>query len=197
MMELAKTLQGIVLCGSIVVLAAIALGYAAYALSDVAKMFRRKVGAIMGAALFVVCAIYYGGSKSVFRFDTGLTNNGSYTTNNLVHAAWTFSGIPSASAVYIACRESGSTNEWAEIAETVASARVWDGTLANATNYDFWVYSSYIPPEPVHTNGVWQGPVYETKPRKGASGFVIIGGEVREHGRTIAPPAAKRKEEEE
>ena len=146
----------------------------------------------------VVCAVMYGGSKGVYiRWDTGLHDNGSEITNDTVAVRWIYSGIPSASSVFIDYREAGSTNEWDSLGETVASALEWTGILANATNYEYWVYSTYIPPVPVHTNGVWVGQTYETKARVGAAAFLILNGKVQEHGRTIAPPAAKRKEENE
>lgn len=137
----------------------------------------------------IVGAVLYGGSKGVnVRWDDGLADNGTLITNDTVSVRWTYSGIPSASSVFIDYREAGSTNEWLNLAETLASAQEWTGTLANATNYDYWVYSTYVPPVPVHTNGVWVGQAYETKARVGAKSFLILNGLVQEHGRTIAPP---------
>ena len=85
-------------------------------------------------------------------------------------------------------------NPWENLAETTAAAQQWVGTLADAEQYDFWIYSTYVPPVPVHTNGVWVGQAYETKQRKGAQCFLIINGKVQERGRTIAPPVQKRKD---
>ena len=148
-------------------------------------------------ALCIVGAVLYGGSKGVsVRWDAGLSDNGTEITNDTVAVRWTYSGIPAASSVFIDYRLANTTNEWENLAETLASALSWTGTLANATNYDYWVYSTYVPPVPVHTNGVWVGQVYETKARVGAKGFLLLNGKIIEHGRTIATPAAKRKEEE-
>lgn len=143
------------------------------------------------AGVFVVGFAYYGSTKHgapSVRWDDGLADNGTLITNDTVSVRWTYSGIPSASSVFIDYREAGSTNEWLNLAETLASAQEWTGTLANATNYDYWVYSTYVPPVPVHTNGVWVGQAYETKARVGAKSFLILNGLVQEHGRTIAPP---------
>lgn len=147
---------------------------------------------------FIVGMVMYGSTKHAVsvRWDTGLADNGSLITNNTVTARWTYSGIPAASSVFIDYREAGTTNDWLNLAETLASALSWTGTLANATNYDYWVYSTYVPPVPVHTNGVWVGQAYETKANVGAGAFLILNGKVVEHGRTIAPPSAKRKEDE-
>ena len=148
-------------------------------------------------ALCIVGAVMYGGSKGVsVRWDAGLEDNGTLITNDTVAVRWTYSGIPSASSVFIDYRLAGSTNEWENLGETLASALMFGAVLANATNYDYWVYSTYVPPVPVHTNGVWVGQAYETKARVGAAAFLILNGKVQEHGRTIAPPGAKRKEEE-
>ena len=170
------------------------LGYVL--LRGVARASGRLSGAFgrVVALLAVALATYWGGSKGI-RWDTGLHDNGSVITNDTVEVRWTYSGIPSASSVFIDYREEGTTNEWRNLGETTATAGEWFGTLANATNYEYWIYSTYVPPVPVHTNGVWVGQAYETKARVGASAFVIINGVVEQHGKAIAPPSAKKKED--
>ena len=201
MREFADIFQAVALAACLATLAAIALGYLLYAMGDCVARLRKlfgmsKVRGVL-ASVAIAGAVMYGGSKGVsIRWDDGLRDNGSLVTNDTVTVAWTYQGIPSASSVFIDYRESGSTNEWENLAETVASAMSWTGTLADATNYEYWVYSTYIPPTPVHTNGVWVGQTYETKSRVGAKAFLILNGKIIEHGRTIAPPAAKRKDDE-
>ena len=151
------------------------------------------------ALLFLSVNFYLGAAKPSgpsVRWDDGLRDNGTVITNDTVAVRWTYSGIPGASSVFIDYREAGTTNDWLNLAETLASAQEWTGTLANATNYDYWVYSTYVPPVPVHTNGVWVVQTYETKSRVGAKSFLILNGKIQEHGRTIAPPSTKRKEVE-
>ena len=200
MQELYATFQQLTLYACLAGLAAILLCVLLAACGRSLAQLRALFGAskVQGVlALAAVCgAIMYGGSKPTVRFDDGLRDNGTLITNDLVQVRWTYSGIPGASSVFIDYRESGSTNEWLNLGETLASALAWDGTLANATNYDYWIYSTYVPPVPVHTNGVWVGQAYETKARVGAKGFIILNGKLQEHGRTIAPPAAKRKDED-
>ena len=36
-------------------------------------------------------------------------------------------------------------------------------TVANATNYSYWIYCDYTPPPSVHTNGVWQARMIEVE----------------------------------
>ena len=141
-------------------------------------------------ALFVF--MWHVGATKSIRWDAGLTNNGTLITNDTVEVRWTYSGIPAASTVYIDIRPEGTTNEWQTLGETTAAAGQWLGTLANATNYDYWVYSTYVPPVPVHTNGVWVNQGYETKERRGAAAFLIINGRIDSHGRPIAPPSARK-----
>ena len=202
MKELAEIFQRVSLIVCLAALSAIALGYMLYAVGDGLARLRRLFGSSKVQGLLALAAIVgatmYGGSKGVYvRWDDGLRDNGTEITNDTVTVRWTYQGIPGASSVFIDYREAGSTNEWGNLGETLASALSWAGTLANATNYEYWIYSTYIPPVPVHTNGVWVGQAYETKARVGSKGFLILNGKVIENGRTIAPPAAKRKDEDE
>lgn len=147
--------------------------------------------------IFVCGMIYCGATKPTIRWDTGLYDDGSEITNNTVAIRWRYSGIPSASTIYIDYRPNGSTNEWHGLGESVASALAWNGTVTDATNYDYYVYSTYIPPVPVHTNGVWVGQAYETKARVGAKAFLVIGGRITDNGNVIAPPISNVNERNE
>lgn len=202
MMEHWASFQNVlmVVCFAMLAVCLFALAVAG-ALPGVTDAIRRYLGldnfGKIVCAACIGCAVLYGGSKGVsIRWDAGLSDNGSEITNDTVRVRWNYSGIPAASSVFIDYREAGSTNKWDSLGETVASALEWTGILANATNYEYWVYSTYIPPVPVHTNGVWVGQTYETKARVGAKAFLILNGKVQEHGRTVAPPGAKRKEEQ-
>lgn len=201
-MDFAATFQHWLLLGCFALLAVCLFVLAvAVAMPRLTDAIRRYFGmdnlgkVVCGACILGM--VMYGGSKGVnVRWDDGLRDNGTQITNDTVAVRWTYSGIPAASSVFIDYREAGTTNDWSNLAEAVASAMAWTGTLANATNYEYWVYSTYVPPVPVHTNGVWVGQAYETKARVGAKSFLILNGKIQEHGRTIAPPSAKRKEDE-
>jgi len=201
-MDFAATFQHWLLLGCFALLAVCLFVLAvAVAMPRLTDAIRRYFGmdnlgkVVCGACILGM--VMYGGSKGVnVRWDDGLRDNGTLITNDTVAVRWTYSGIPAASSVFIDYRLNGTTNDWSNLAEAVASAMAWTGTLANATNYEYWVYSTYVPPVPVHTNGVWVGQAYETKARVGAKSFLILNGKIQEHGRTIAPPSAKRKEDE-
>lgn len=115
--------------------------------------------------LLAIGLTFYAGAKHAmpsFAFDTYLANDGSYATNSTVHVAFTqrAQGLDlSTSPVLVYAREMGSTNaeDWMELLpRRMFPAFPADYTLANATNYNYAVYVDYVPPPPVHTNGVWQ-----------------------------------------
>lgn len=112
----------------------------------------------------VAVAVLFGGAKTAcsrFTFASGLTDNGSYSTNDTVYVAWkTTTGLPSSTIVYIESRLQSDTNGvYSSIGNATYGSGSWTGTLANATNYNFNIWHNYEPPAPVHTNGTW---VYQT-----------------------------------
>lgn len=117
---------------------------------------------VIFAALWT--ATLYGGSKSnLFTWgeyiqDAGTQNEPrSWVTNDLVHVEWYAPTLPSDDRVFVAYRENGTTNEWEDVAGLNWTVGQGSGefTKANATNFQYFVYSMYIPPSPVVTNGVY------------------------------------------
>lgn len=152
-------------------------------------------------AVFVIGIAQYGSTKSKIEYAGGIKagETRSYTTNDTIYVSWQrdLSGgvyVPESAAVYIDYRPNTATNEeYGLLAETTVGAWSWTGTLENATNYDFSVWAYYIPPEPVHTNGVW---VYKAmKDRQGKFG-IPIRARIEVNGKAIATPKEKRKDEE-
>ena len=92
--------------------------------------------------------------------------------------------------MFIDYREAGSTNEWLNLAETLASALEWTGTLANATNYDYNVWAYYIPPEPVHTNGTWS---FSTMCDRKNDGILPMRAVIKADVEILSPPNLKGK----
>lgn len=154
-----------------------------------------QIFVVFGVVVFVM----HGSTKSSFRYDGGIRGTNSYTTNNTIHVAWQrdpASGVyvPESAAVYIDYRPHTATNEeWGLLAQTTVGAWSWEGTLADATNYDYNVWAYYIPPEPVHTNGVW---VYKTMKDRPGKYIIPLRARVEVNGQAIATPKAKRKDEE-
>lgn len=151
-----------------------------------------------GKALSVLAVVFftlYGGSKTSFRFDDGLHDNHSYATNDTLHVAWTRDPvIPLDSLLYIDYRTSGATNEeWITLGATTVGAFHFDAIVQNATNFDYFIWSEYIPPTPIHTNGVWCG--YGEFARDGKMRYLSLNAKiVNDKGETVAMPNHVRNE---
>ena len=117
------------------------------------------------AVIAVVCIIKaqkINPNRPIFTFDnTYIYDGGCYATNDTVHVelARRVMELPIDDCDVIAfMRERASTN-----AEDFVMLPIYtfgeypvDFEVLNATNYNYWFYLDYVPPSPVHTNGVWQ-----------------------------------------
>ena len=153
-----------------------------------------------------VCVVglsYYGATKQGWHvgYDGGIKAGATanVVTNDTVSIHWqrdTSGGVyvPETATVYIDYRPNTATNEeWGLLAQTTVGAWGWSGTVANATNYDYNVWAYYIPPEPVHTNGVW---TYKTHFDRNGEYALPLRARVEVNGVAIATPAEKRKDAE-
>lgn len=149
----------------------------------------------------IVGIVQYGATKSKITFDGGIKQGAqsSVVTNDTIFISWqrdTTGGVyvPESAAVYIDYRPNTETNaDWGLLAQTTVGAWSWTGTVPNATNYDYNVWAYYIPPEPVHTNGVW---VYKTLKDRAGKYPIPLRARIEVNGKAIATPAEKRKDEE-
>ena len=152
-----------------------------------------------------VCVVglsYYGATKQGWHvgYDGGIKAGATanVVTNDTVAIYWqrdTSGGVyvPETAAVYIDYRPNTETNaEWGLLAQTTVGAWGWSGTVENATNYDYNVWAYYIPPEPVHTNGVW---TYKTHFDRNGEYALPLRARVEVNGVAIATPKEKRKDE--
>lgn len=152
----------------------------------------------------IVGLVHYGATKqkgSTFTFDGGIKQNPiqpSYSTNSTVSISWMrdMSGgvyVPESAAVYIDYKVNSDSNAvWQLLAETTVGAWSWSGTVANATNYDYNAWAYYIPPEPVHTNGVW---LYKTQKDRNDRYPIPLRTRIEINGKAISTPKEKRKDE--
>ena len=130
--------------------------------------------------------------------DALLRDVGCYATNNVFHAAVTnapsYAGVDFSDCdLMVYARERASTNaaSWFELTPRKKfSQQPADYAIENATNFNYMVYLNYVPPSPVHTNGVFElyGFVIENEaqgePDQLAAGFI--------NSRAfIAPPTAR------
>lgn len=153
----------------------------------------------MLVATMTLCMCLYGGSKNRVYYDGGIkadTSNQNVVTNDLVQVYWAKEAsaiLPNDAPVYIDYRLTDTTNEWVNIGQSTVSAGYWSGTVVNATNYDYQVWAYYIPPEPVHTNGVWS---YSTMRDINEIGIIPLRADVEVNGKTIVEPIKYRREQE-
>lgn len=153
--------------------------------------------------VFVTCFAYYGATKQGWHigYDGGIKAGATanVVTNDTVSIYWqrdTSGGVyvPESAAVYIDYRPNTETNaEWGLLAQTTVGAWSWTGTVQGATNYDYNVWAYYIPPEPVHTNGVW---TYKTHFDRNDRYAIPLRARIEVNGKAIATPKEKRKDEE-
>ena len=130
--------------------------------------------------------------------DALLRDVGCYATNNVFHAAVTnaqsYAGVDFSDCdLMVYARERASTNaaSWFELTPRKKfSQQPADYAIENATNFNYMVYLNYVPPSPVHTNGVFElyGFVIENEaqgePDQLAAGFI--------NSRAfLAPPTAR------
>lgn len=200
-----ETYQLWILRGCVTLLAVLSLWlFLCAVLPCVWEVIRRhaSLGAIEGTLVAViVCGFAFHGSTKHIYYDGGITAESPtcVVTNNTISIFWkrdTSSGVyvPESARVYIDYRPCAATNEaWVSLAQTTVGAWKWSGTVENATNYDYLVWTYYIPPEPVHTNGVW---VYKTMLDRRAEKPLPLRARVEINGKAIATPKEARKDEE-
>lgn len=149
---------------------------------------RRGVFAAL-AILAAVCSIVAqkpSPDTPTITVDALLCDVGCYATNNVFHAAVTnapsYAGVDFSDCdlmVYARERASSDAASWFELTPRKKfSQQPADYAIENATNYNYMVYLNYVPPSPVHTNGVFElyGFVIENEaqgePDQLAAGFI-------------------------
>ena len=156
----------ICLCGFLACLAALAAMKARRICRDVWRSFTGRRGAFAALAAFAVIATICAqkpGPTPVITVDSFLADAGSYATNNVLHVAVTnapaYAGIDFSSCpVLVYARPRGlSDAPWEELLpRRTFSELPADYAIEDATNYNYLVYLDYVPPSPVHTNGVFE-----------------------------------------
>lgn len=109
-----------------------------------------------------VIATAYGGSKWRFTYSNGVSDAGSYATNDLAHAVWTYNPSYGIYTFRWAYRDLTITNEtgvcidvWHYLPDALVSDGMADAIVQNATNMEYTCYALYVPPPAVVTNGVY------------------------------------------
>ena len=124
----------------------------------------------IGLVALAISLSFYAGSKPpqptrpTFIFDPFLIDDGSYATNGTVcisarKATFIQEAYIDDIDVLVFAREMSSTNaaDWVELLPRRTFGDLpTEYAIANATNFNYLVFLDYVPPSPVHTNGVWQ-----------------------------------------
>ena len=165
--------QAVLMWACLSALAAGALAGALYAVRNaVSKACRLilwlgPVGCVLCVPGIVKLASY-GGSKPTpshlwrFEYANGVADNGSYCTNDLICARWTYSLAAMGHTLRAAYQDLTVTNAAGQCVDPLHqlpdamvrdASHVWE--VANATNMRVVAYAAYVPPPVVHTNGVY------------------------------------------
>lgn len=143
---------------------------------------RRGVSAALAAFAIVATICAQKPSGPAITVDALLRDAGCYATNDVFHVA--VSNAPAYAAIdFSACpvlvyaREHGLTNatDWIELTPRRTFAQLpADYAIVNATNFNYMIYLDYVPPSPVHTNGVFelQGFIIDDADAGRAAGFI-------------------------
>lgn len=99
--------------------------------------------------------------SATFRWDEGLRNNGSVATNDTVFIRGTYDPLMAGDTLHVDYRDRSIVDTpegWARAYDGVVSdlANGFTVTIPDATNMVIWVWSEYIEPAPVHTNGEYR-----------------------------------------
>lgn len=203
MMENFKTwFEHAIMCASFCGLGVVAALVAVRLIRAGVKWFCKDVDWVSKCvlAVFAICMLNCMATKPSNNFritfehdgQQGLFDNGSFPTNNMLCARWTYRAIPAEATVFIDYRPFGSDADWQNAVETSAGAMSCDYSAASAaTNFEWYVWWYYDAPQPVHTNGVWEGRAYRSR---NGHGYITINTAITDHGRVIATPEKTREE---
>lgn len=125
---------------------------------------RRGVSAALAAFAVVATIVAQKPNPPVITVDAFLRDAGCYATNDVLHVAVTnapaYAGIDFSSCpvlVYARPRGLSDAPDWEErLPRRTFSELPADYVIEDATNYNYLVYLDYVPPSPVHTNGVFE-----------------------------------------
>lgn len=161
-----------------------AIGFCLFAFAAIRSAWRglgpQRFFAVLAAS--VVATIVAQKQTWNVSIDNLVADAGCYATNDVFHVAISNSAAYaaidfSACPVLVYAREHGLTNatDWIELTPRRTFAQLpADYAIVNATNHNFMIYLDYVPPSPVHTNGVFelQGFIIDDTDAGRAAGFI-------------------------
>lgn len=129
-----------------------------------------------------------GGYKTPVFCDEFIINTGSYATNDTFHAKWGFSAeVSPNSTLFSAFRVRGSTNEWEDLGSAPILKMEEEWYIENATNYEYMLYTDWVPKPTVHTNGVYVFYVERPLVNPSSNKYLCVRAFINVKGRKVAP----------
>jgi hypothetical protein len=127
-------------------------------------------------------------SQGIFNFYSGLTNQGSYATNDTVYISFSYAPVLKDDTLHIDYRDDVE-KPWTRLYDgLVAQSNLVFTGIADATNLTYWIWAEYIPPPTVVTNGVYQmSGVVKPIDSPEANRWVTPGIPIRANERTLTP----------
>lgn len=127
-----------------------------------------RIGQIYGG-IMIIAAILYGGTKPTvtrlwkFEYTNGVSDNGSYCTNNEIRASWSYNLAAmeyTLKAYYQNLTITNASGTCTDSLHSLEDCLVKDCNhlwyVDDATNMRVVVYAQYVRPPAVHTNGVYK-----------------------------------------
>ena len=152
-------------------------------ISRMSRTTRMLLGVAAASAI-----LYGGGKRTVFLWDAGLSDNGSYGTNDMLSVAWDYADYLANDTIYIDMRETGSTNKWQRFWSGPVSDGSVFGYVEGATNYTVYAWTAYVPPDTVVTNGVYHiSGVMHPMDEANTNAWITPATPIRANGRTLSP----------
>lgn len=149
--------------------AALGLALAAHVAARLWRRHARCGGDALSAVLFCAYAAAVGWAASdsnkpapvpraTLVFDRGLRDDGSVATNDWPSIRWGYDAYLANDTVHVEARPKGSTNDldWLEYHRGPVAATAWSGHMPGCTGMVVHVWSEYVEPPSVRTNGVFR-----------------------------------------
>jgi len=129
--------------------------------------FRRKGGSVLASVLFAAAAVHLSRANdsnkptpvasATILWDVSLHDFGSVATNDWPEIGWTYDQWIAGDVLHIDARPKGSTNaaDWVSYYVGRVTDTFWRGHMPGCTGMTIYVWSEYVEPPPVTTNGVY------------------------------------------
>jgi len=129
--------------------------------------FRKRGGSVLASAALAVASVHMSRANdsnkptpvpsATILWDVSLHDFGSVATNDYPQIGWTYDQWIAGDVLHIQARPKGSTNDadWVTYYVGRVSDTFWNGHMPGCTGMTIYVWSEYVQPPTVTTNGVY------------------------------------------